>query len=178
MLKLKNILTTPQKCSIIVLRSLGGRHSSGRSASSLFAVGVSHFVLGRNGDMAFTKTRFDEVFPDGVIRDARQARCLLSGFFISCSEETEIWLLLKQGLMRSCIGLFSVRQGFISALFGLIRSNVDFSQSLCRGDLWSPVLCRQYIIPHYITQMIILLIILLSQKNNAKHAIKHKCLEL
>ena len=51
MLKLKNILTTLQKCSIIVL---GRTAQFGTLASSLFAVGFSHFVLGRNGDMSFT----------------------------------------------------------------------------------------------------------------------------
>ena len=123
---------------------------------------------------------YNSPWADGTVRDARQARCLVlagrgnsghsqarclrCGLLISCSEETEIWLLLKQGLIRSCIGFFSVRQGFISALFSLMRSNADFPQSLRRGDLWSPVLCRQYIISHYITPMIILLIILLSKK--------------
>ena len=83
------------------------------------------------------------VFPDGVIRDTRKLAVCGVDFSFRSRKKRSAELLLKPTLMRS---------------------NADFPQSLCRGDLWSPVLYHQYIIPHYITPMIILLVILLSPK--------------
>ena len=62
----------------------------------------------------FSRNNYVHVLrPDGPLRYARQARCRRCGLILLCSEETECCLLLKQGLMRSCIGSFRFDRSYL-----------------------------------------------------------------